>query len=416
MACDQKPLYKSYVFAGASDSNTPASIRSKPLELRRASILGFSGSAVLAVPLALPPDVVTAGEGPGSRSAAAATACGAAPSLTAAPSTAVASCRSKPRATTERGLRAGSGRAASGRAEDPDRASTARTPRGVEKGDHSAVFQEGDASRSPPPPPSPRTLQRTFGLSDEAVAPRASRRRSAERRTFGRSGLARVLITFGRGLFDRLSELGGSRAIASAGAAAGAPAGAATAAAASELSRAWFGCWAWAWCECNGLGLRRMGICGGHTNHAWRGAVGRCAMAAEGRPLRYAPLDCARQYKLGKPSSWSLLLEPLGIAGMHRCAGRRLPPSPARRRFWPPLCCRRFEGRRARWFWRYGRRLPLPLLPRTAPLAPCACAAIHFLLRRGWCMRSALFSLAHGDVDQNTLRVVSEQPCLRHSV
>ena len=80
----------------------------------RANILGFSGSAVRAVPLALPRHVETAGKGPGSRGAAAGTARGAAPSPTAAPpSMAVASCRSKPRATTERSLRAGSDRAAS---------------------------------------------------------------------------------------------------------------------------------------------------------------------------------------------------------------------------------------------------------------------------------------------------------------
>ena len=223
-------------------SDTPASIRSKPLELRRANILGFSGSAVRAVPLALPRHAETAGKGPGSRGAAAGTARGAAPSPTAAPpSMAVASCRSKPRATTERSLRAGSDRAASGR---------------PEKGDQSAVsHEEGEASRSPRPPPPrpaaspPRRLRRTFGLSDEAVAPRVSLRRSAERRTFGLSdsGLAGGLID-GRGLSDRLSEPpGGSRALAAAAAAAGAPAGAAAGAAASGLCRTWFGCWAWVW-------------------------------------------------------------------------------------------------------------------------------------------------------------------------
>jgi len=122
---------------------------------------------VRAVPLALPRHVETAGKGPGSRGAATGTARGAAPSPTAAPpSMAVASCRSKPRATTERSLRAGSDRAASGRAD------------GASTGDQSAVsHEEGEASRSPRPPPPrpaalpPRRLRRTFGLSDEAVAP-----------------------------------------------------------------------------------------------------------------------------------------------------------------------------------------------------------------------------------------------------
>ena len=213
-----------------------------------AQTLGFSGSAVRAVPLALPPHVVTAGEGPFSRGAAAGTACGAAPSSTAAPSTAVTSCLSKPRDTAERGLRAGSDRAASGRAAT-DRAPTVRAPRGVEKGDQSAVsHEEGDASRSPPPPPPrpaappPRTLRRTLGLDDAAAAPRAPLRRSAERRTFGLCdfGLASGLLD-GRGLIDRLSELGGSRTLAAAGAAAGAPAGAAAGAAASGLCRTWHG-------------------------------------------------------------------------------------------------------------------------------------------------------------------------------
>jgi len=63
-------------------------------------------------------------------------------------------------------LRAGSDRAASGRAD------------GASTGDQSAVsHEEGEASRSPRPPPPrpaalpPRRLRRTFGLSDEAVAP-----------------------------------------------------------------------------------------------------------------------------------------------------------------------------------------------------------------------------------------------------